>query len=135
MTDQELVEKKLAFIVTCVTQLRTLAQPDAIEHDVREERFVEHTLQLAIQAAIDVALHIVADERLGEPATNRDLFELLRRGGWVGAEQVAPLGNMASFRNVLVHGYAEVDVGIVKDVVLHHLDDLLDFVHSIRQAF
>ena len=44
MTDPELVAKKLAFIETCVRQLRTLAHPERIVDDLREERFVEHTL-------------------------------------------------------------------------------------------
>lgn len=83
MTDPDLVAKKLAFIETCVRELRELAQPERIEQDLREERFVAHTLQVAIQAALDVASHIVSDERLGEPATNRQLFELLAINGWV----------------------------------------------------
>jgi len=57
MTDPELVAKKLAFIETCVAELRRLANPEIIETDIREERFVEHTLQMAIQAAQDVASH------------------------------------------------------------------------------
>ncbi len=65
MTDPELIAKKLGEIETCVGELRTLAQPDRIREDIRERRFVEHTLQLAIQAALDVASHIVSDERLG----------------------------------------------------------------------
>ena len=71
MTDPELVAKKLALIETCVRELRSLARPDALRHDVRERRFVEHTLQIAIQASLDVASHVVSDERLGEPETNR----------------------------------------------------------------
>lgn len=31
------------------------------ETDVREQRFATHTLQLAIQTALDVASHIVSD--------------------------------------------------------------------------
>ncbi|MEA2750073.1 MAG: hypothetical protein QOI41_4216 [Myxococcales bacterium] len=57
MTDEGLVAQKLAFIETCVEQLRTMARPERIATDVREERFVAHTLQLAIQAALDVASH------------------------------------------------------------------------------
>jgi uncharacterized protein YutE (UPF0331/DUF86 family) len=34
---------------------------------------------------------------------------------------------------VLVHGYDDVDVGIVRDVVEHRLDDLLAFVASVRR--
>ena len=73
MTDPELIAKKLALIETCVRELQTLSRPAEIARDVREERFVEHTLQIAIQAALDVASHIVSDERLGEPRTNRVL--------------------------------------------------------------
>jgi hypothetical protein len=68
MTDPELIAKKLGEIETCVSDLRTLAQPDRLRQDIRERRFIEHTLQLAIQAALDVASHIVSDERMGEPA-------------------------------------------------------------------
>jgi len=61
MTDPELLAKRLALIETCVSQLRILARPDAIAHDIREQRFVEHTLQIAIQAALDVASLVVSD--------------------------------------------------------------------------
>ena len=67
MTDAELVAKKLALIETYVAELERLARPDQIASDVRERRFVEHTLQIAIQAALDGASHIVSDSRLGEP--------------------------------------------------------------------
>ena len=58
MTDPDLLAKRLAVIDTCVRDLRELARPDALRTDVREERFVEHTLQLAIQAALD-GIHLV----------------------------------------------------------------------------
>ena len=77
MNDIALLEKKLAFIETCVRELRELARPEKLGTDLRETRFVEHTLQLAIQAALDVASHIVSARRLGEPQTNRALFDLL----------------------------------------------------------
>jgi uncharacterized protein YutE (UPF0331/DUF86 family) len=134
MTDPELVAKKLAFIETCVRELQTMARPDRISGDLREERFVEHTLQLAIQAALDVGSHLVSDKRLGEPETSRDVFRLLGRAGFVPAELVGRLEQMAGFRNVVVHLYQDVDLGIVRDVVENRLGDLLDFVTAIRQT-
>jgi len=132
MTDADLVAKKLAFVETCVRELRALARPELIESDIREERFASHTLQLAIQAALDVASHIVSDERLGEPESNRQLFALLVANGWVPGTLAEPLGAMAGFRNVLVHGYDKVDPRLVRDAVEHRLDDLLGFVAGIR---
>lgn len=124
MTDPELIRKRLAHIATCLSDLRRLARPEVLEHDIRERRFVEHTLQLAIQAALDVASHIVADQRLGEPVTHRRLFELLGEADILDEHLSVRLGDMAAFRNVLVHGYIEVDLEIVKDVLANRLTDL-----------
>ena len=133
MTDAALAAKKLAQIESCVSDLRRLARIDAIASDLREQRFVEHTLQIAIQAALDVASHIVSDRRLGEPRTNRELFDLLERDGWIDAPLAATLRNMAGFRNVLVHGYDDVDRAVVRDVLEHHLGDLDGFVAAVRR--
>ncbi|MCY4077441.1 MAG: DUF86 domain-containing protein [Acidobacteria bacterium] len=132
MTDPELVAKRLAIIETSVRDLRELADLPAVESDIREARFVEHTLQIAIQAALDTASHIVSDDRLGEPRTNRELFDLLARAGWIPPALAGVLQDMAGFRNVLVHGYDTVDLSIVRDVAENHLDDLLAFVKTVR---
>lgn len=132
MTDPALVAKKLALIETYVRELRTLGRPDALRRDIREERFILHTLQLAAQATLDIASHVVSDERLGEPETYREIFELLARHGWLEPALAAKLEDLAGFRNVVVHGYADVDLNVVEDVVRNHLDDLLSFVRTIR---
>lgn len=132
MTDAALLAKRLAFIETCLRELRTEARPEALRDSVRERRFVEHTLQLAIQAALDVGSHIVSDQRLGEPATYREIFDRLAEHGWIPSRLQAPLGAMTGFRNVLVHGYTEVDLEVVRDVLEHHLGDLEAFVAAVR---
>lgn len=96
MTDIELIEKKLAFIETCVSELRALCDPNNIEKDVREERFAAHTLQIAIQTALNVASHIVSNR---EPESNHELFQKLADAGWVTPQLVMPLRDMADFRN------------------------------------
>lgn len=132
MTDRDLVEKRLAFLETCVQELRSMAEPDRLEDDVKERRFVEHTLQLALQACQDVASHLVSDARLGEAPTNQALFERLQEAGFLGADLATTLRQAIGFRNVLVHGYTDVDVRIVRDVVLHRLDALLAFAAAVR---
>jgi len=132
MVDADLIRKKLAFIDTCLRELRELARPERLESDVREERFVVHSLQLCVQAALDAASHIVSDRRLGEPGSNRELFELLRRDGWLPCELAAHLQDMAGFRNVAVHGYQTVDLGVVRDILEHRLGDLDEFCTRLR---
>ena len=131
MTDADLVLKKLSFIETCLSELRSLARAERIEADVKERRFVEHTLQICIQAVQDVASHIVSDERLGEPAENVAIFGLLVQAGWLSDETARFLRAAVGFRNVLVHGYTAVDAMIVRDVLETRLGDIERFVAEI----
>jgi len=133
MIDTELVRKKLAVIESCVQELQTLGRPSEIQTDLRELRFEAYTLQISIQAALDIAAHVVSGERMGEPRTNRQLFELLVRNGWLPEELAASLNGMVGFRNIIVHGYEIVDPAVVAEITLHHLDDLLIFVEAIRK--
>ncbi len=133
MTDPDLVAKQLAFIETMLADLQRLARPVAITTDLREERFVAHTLQMAAQAALDVASHIVSDERLGEPKTNREMFLLLESAGWIDHDLAARMQAIAGFRNLVVHGYAKVDPNILVDILLHHVNDFVQFVTAIRR--
>jgi uncharacterized protein YutE (UPF0331/DUF86 family) len=57
---------------------------------------------------------------------------LLASAGWIGAELSDALQRMAGFRNVLVHGYADVDLGIVEDAARAGLADLERFVAAVR---
>lgn len=132
MTDPDLIAKKLAAIETHVRELRTLVNVDRIKADIKEERFAAHTLQLAIQCALDVCSHIVSDDKLGEPQTNQELFTLLERHGWLPAPLAVNLRNMAGFRNVLVHGYQNLDLDILADALQNRLSDLIEFVNAIR---
>lgn len=131
MTDADLIKKKLAFIETCVRELTEIADPGRLDTDIREQRFVQHTLQLAIQATLDVASHIVSTERLGEPETNRQLFDRLVQAGWLNEALTETLHAMAGLRNILVHGYRSVDNSVIRDVLENHLGDLLRFAGEI----
>lgn len=132
MTDAELIEKKLAEIETRLSELRAETDPGRLRGDVKEKRFVLHTLQMAIQGALDVASHIVSDDRLGEPDTYRELFTVLERHRWITAVVAGRLRDMAGFRNVLVHGYAELDLAVVEEILTERLEDLEEFGRQIR---
>lgn len=132
MTDEDLIQKKLAFIETCLSELRSLARADRIASDVKERRFVEHTLQICIQAVQDIASHIVSDERLGEPSGNAALFTLLVQAGWITEQTARYLRSAVGFRNVLVHGYTVVNPDIVREVLEKHLGDIEQFAAVVR---
>lgn len=134
MTDADLLAKKLAEIETYLAQLRRLGSPETMTDDVKEERFVVHTLQLAIQSALDAASHVVADDRLGEAETYSDLFRILAQAGWIDSDLARNLRKMAGFRNLLVHNYGRVDLGEVRRILDERLVDLERFVEAVRRG-
>lgn len=133
MKDTGLVEKRLAWIEAAIERLRRLAVPDRIATDPVQQAFVEHTLQTAIQAAIDVASLVVAERKLGEPDATRALFALLAQDGWLTATQVDSWRRIVGFRNIVVHRYLDVDPAIVRSILTTSLGDLGEFVRSIRR--
>jgi uncharacterized protein YutE (UPF0331/DUF86 family) len=79
---------------------------------------LKYTFLTCIEACIDAAQHVVAAEGLGTPASNADAFRLLARAGLLEGELAGVLASAVGFRNVLVHGYAEVD----EPRVVEHLE-------------
>jgi uncharacterized protein YutE (UPF0331/DUF86 family) len=131
MKDVHLIRKRLAFVQECVAEIRRHADIAALERDPVQRRFVEHTLQIAIQAMLDVAFAVSADLVLGEPADNRQVFDRLAEAGWLTPELRDTCRRMVAFRNVVVHRYLQVDVRIVRSIVERDLKDLLAFVAAV----
>jgi len=80
----------------------------------------------------DAASHIASAERLGEPRTNSGLFDLLAGAGWLSGDEAELCRAMVGFRNVVVHGYTQVDVAVLRDVLENHLGDLEGVVATLR---
>lgn len=130
--DRELIDKHLAHIVDQVESVRRRSRPERLADDPVQLGFTVHTLQTAVQAAIDVAAMIVAERRLGEPRSNRELFEKLAADGWIPPASVPLWKHVVAFRNIVVHRYLAVDPAVARAIVEGHLDDLLAFVRAIR---
>lgn len=132
MNDAHLIQKRLAFITDCVAEIRQLGRPERLDSDTVQQRFVEHTLQIAIQAMLDVAFAIAAAGNLGEPGDNRQAFDKIAAAGWITPAMRDTCRRMLAFRNIVVHRYLQVDVAILQRIVAQDLDDLLVFVRAIR---
>ena len=72
-------------------------------------------------------------DRLAESGTNVSKIRRAKSGAESGTGTgLTVILPRTGFRNILVHGYGQVDLAIVKDVLHSHLDDLLDFAAAIR---
>ena len=133
MVDKVLLERILTNIRTYIEDLRNASDItwEIYKTDKRARRFVERTLHIIIEACIDIAQHIIADEQLREPTSYRDTFNVLAENKILHSEDLARLENMASFRNLLVHYYERVDDEIVYGIFRKDLSDFDYFVEKI----
>lgn len=92
---------------------------------------IERGLQLCVQNALDVATHITAASGLDSPDYTSAIDRLAELGA-IPAEFATRLRPIAGFRNVLVHGYLQVDLAVVEQVLKEKLDDLEVFAGHIE---
>jgi uncharacterized protein YutE (UPF0331/DUF86 family) len=71
------------------------------------------SIERACQAAIDMAMHVVADRHLGVPQSTAEAFALLERGGLIDGPLAEALAGMVGFRNVAVHQYEDLDMSVL----------------------
>ena len=94
----------------------------------------KYRLVVAAEAAISICTHLAA--RLAQTSANSyaHCFEILETEGILSMELTQRMGNLARFRNLLVHGYAEIDDGRVWDFLKSELGDLDAYLSEIGLA-
>lgn len=91
---------------------------------------VKYSFVTAIEVVIDVAHHLCSQAGWGPPDDNGHAVELLAAHGVLDEHLARELRKASGFRNVLVHGYIDIDEGIVTSR-LDALDDLREFSSQI----
>ena len=92
---------------------------------------VERGLQLCAQNALDIATHIAASRGRDVPDYASAIDELGRLGV-LDREFVQEFRNVAGFRNVLVHGYLDVDLDVLHTLLHERLGDFESFAARIE---
>jgi len=125
VVDRELVLRKAAALEGYLRELEELRNLDThTRTDWKTERAVERSLHLAIEVALDLADHVIADRALRVPTTQAETFEILQEAGLVDPTLGQALVQMARFRNLLVHDYARIDPDRVRAILRDRLTDL-----------
>lgn len=136
MPDRDVVLAKSAAIQRCLKRMKgtTGLDPNSIEDMDKQDIFVLN-LQRAVQAAIDLATHIVASEGLGLSETIRDNFKLLDNGGIINEDLTHKMVSMVGFRNIAIHEYQASDKDILKSILSNNLKDLELFYTTVLLHF
>lgn len=101
-----------------------LTDPDLIDS-------AKYRLITAIEAAVSICNHITARKFKRVPESYSDCFTILSECGVITAELAERLGNMARFRNMLVHIYWEIDNEKIFDILTTDLVDFRNYIEEI----
>lgn len=94
----------------------------------------ERNLQVATQACIDIANHIVATLGLERPVEETaEVFNTLGNEGILPEGFVNTMKKMTGYRNILVHGYLIVDPNKTYDYIQNNLADFSTFTKHIEK--
>jgi uncharacterized protein YutE (UPF0331/DUF86 family) len=136
MPDKDVVLAKVAAIQRCLKRIKetTRLDPNSIDDIDKQDIFILN-LQRAVQAAIDLATHIVASEGLGLPDTIKDNFKFLKNAGIINEELTLRMESMVGFRNIAIHDYQTIDRDILKSILSNNLKDIEDFYTTVLLHF
>lgn len=135
--DFEKLRTKLQFLRDSLRHLEEIRSRgrEAFLGELVLQAAAERYLQIAIEAVLDTASHVIAREGLAVPKTHREAMEVLLREGILPASHRDSFLQMASFRNRLVHLYDDIDPGEVFGILESHLGDFETFVTAVVRRY
>ncbi len=128
----DIILNKISIIERCLKRIHEEynEEPQNLKNFTKQDSIVLN-LQRACEASIDLAMHIVAENKLGLPQNSRDSFTLLEREGIISQSLSQKMKAMVGFRNIAVHDYQEINLAILQRIVEDHLVEFMEFTKTI----
>lgn len=123
---------KTMIIERCVKRIHEVYEgnPENLTDFTKQDSIILN-IQRACEASIDLAMHIVSEQKLGLPKASREAFKLLEEANIIEASLAKTLMNMVGFRNIAVHDYQAIDIDILEAILEKHIDDFKDFTKLV----
>lgn len=134
MVDSDKARRLIQVLLDAISDLRRYqgsVSSQQLAKDRDAQHMVLHAMYIAVQATVDLAMHVAADRGLPQSSTYRAVFGQLADAGVIDAPLAARLEGWAGFRNVLAHFDSVVDYDRVH-AALGEVSDLEDFVSAVN---
>lgn len=128
----DVILNKVAVIERCIHRIQEVYEgnPSNLKDFTKQDSIVLN-IQRACEASIDLAMHIVSEKRLGLPQSSRDAFDMLQGQQMIDENLAKRLKAMVGFRNIAVHDYQVIHLGILQQIIEKHLVDFSNFTKQI----
>jgi uncharacterized protein YutE (UPF0331/DUF86 family) len=106
---------------------------EELRTDRDKRNMVLHAMLVSIQSSIDIANHLIVQEKLRKPSTYREAFDILAEGKVIPLKLADELSELAGFRNMLVHIYWRIDIKMVCHILHESLNALEEFADIVKK--
>lgn len=133
MSEHDVVEKLLAALAHRAARAARLARPTTEELAADEDALdlVAFNLMLAVQAACDVAAHLIADQRFRPASSLAEGFHRLAEEGVITVHTAQQLARAVGLRNVVADAYHRLDPSAVQRASTEGIADLEAFAREV----
>lgn len=132
--NSDVVLNKVETIRRCIRRIEEVYQKDPENlKDYTKQDSIILNIQRACEAAIDLAMHLIAEAGLGLPQSSREAFDILEKNDIIASPLTERLKAMVGFRNIAVHDYQAIKIEIVRKIVEKHLSDFTDLIERVIQ--
>jgi len=133
MVDEMLILRKLTELEEYTSQIQGFRSISVEEYrnDWKLQRIIERTLQMMIETCVDIAGHLISDNKFRIPDSYADSFRVLSENKVIEPDLCETMEQISKFRNVIVHHYDRVDAEIVVGIIRKKIDDFRMFKDKI----
>ncbi|APH13781.1 hypothetical protein NPD5_1772 [Clostridium sporogenes] len=133
MVNDVLYNKK-SIIERCLIRIKEVYDnnPENLNDYTKQDSIILN-IQRAVEACIDISMYIVSKEKLGIPQNSRDAFEVMNNNGLISDELLKKIKGMIGFRNIAVHNYQKLNLGVIQKVIEEHLGDFEEFLYEVNR--
>jgi uncharacterized protein YutE (UPF0331/DUF86 family) len=128
MSKVEAIERSLERV-----RVEYRGDPARLENQTVEDAILLN-LQRACEAAIKIAMRVVARRRLGVPQESRAAFEMMEAAGILTPDLAARMKRMVGFRNIAIHEYQRLDRAVLESILRERLGDFTEFCQAAIEA-
>ena len=130
----DVIYNKIEIIERCIKRINEVYEGNFENlKDYTKQDSIILNIQRACEAAIDLAMHIVSEKKLGIPQNSRDAFEVLNKNKILSNNITKNLKAMVGFRNIAVHNYQAVNLEVVREIIEKHIEDFREFTYEINK--
>lgn len=133
MVDAALIASKFSYLNDTLAKLGGLRDrsDEQLLASWQDLFAIRYGLVVTVECCVDVARHIIADQRWPVPDDAPAAMQTLVNHQVLAAEVGQRLADAVRFRNLVIHLYQRVDDQRVIDLLRQRLDDFRRFVEAI----